>query len=442
MSGMYKWTEVMFDPSAATYDVTTGALVLAAVLAARTTAATAEAACRLEAEESVLREILGIAKEEGLGALSDVRKSVESRAGEITDHERKRLLERLNEAESAIEAARNHTGLRDALLGAERVRVDFDRAVRRKRADDIRRGNTDAISAWRSHFEALRSQSLALDETESAADPEGAAFLKTAIATAAGALQTANENMIAARVSDLETALAKHQDAIDAARERAMRSSALGAQAVAEAKAIVVGLRADPVVMRWHTHAVDVLEQDLEQVGAMVASSEPDQAMRMVREARERADSIVREANGAQIKADQRDYIANSITRSLEEMGFVVGPLQAEHPDHPATAVVVHAATASGKNIAVSVPVEGNVWYNVQGFPKSTETAVGGGDAAVCDEAEAVITEMHECLLSEFHIKMGELMWDGKDTDRKLRAVQSLPKGQSSDRSTSGTGKK
>jgi hypothetical protein len=438
MSGAFKWASVTFDPTAVTYDVTTGLLVIAAVAAARASASAAEATCRLEAEETVLTEALATSKREGRSATIAIRQTVAARATEITAVDLQRANARLNEVEAAVEAARTHTELRDATLTAERIQTELNLAVKRKQIDDARRGNT-GIAPWRAQFEALRTQASELSNaTEAACDLEGAAAVKSLLAGAGGTLQTTNEKMIAAKVTELESAVQKHGEAIQAERERAVRMSAVGDQAVAESNALIAGLQADEVVMRWHAHAVEELNTDLAVVSDIARDGGAERAAQTVREARAHSIEIVREANSAQLKADQRDYIAASIAKTLEEMGFVVGPPQAEHPEHPATATVIHAATASGKNIAVSVPVDGQVWYNVQGFPKSTEAAVGGGEAAVCDEAEAVITEMHEALMSEFHVQMGELMWDGKDTERRLRAVKSLPSERGSDRSMTG----
>ena len=439
MSGAFKWSTITFDPTSMVYDVTTGLMVVAAVAAARASAAAAEAACRVDAEQSALESALWEGKQAGKDATDGVRKLVHERAADVGAADLQRALARLNEAEMAVESARTHTALRDATLEAEHVARQFDQAVARKKIDDARRGNAGSIPSYRIQFEALRTRAGELSEmNEAAIHPEGAAAVKSLLAAVGGTLQTSNEPMIAAKLFELETAVTNHSDVLLAERERSHRATALGDQSVAESKALVSGLRADEVVMRWHSAAVEGLETDLAEVDARVQSGDTESAIDLVRRARERSAEIVKEANSAQLNADQRDYIASCIGKTLEEMGFVVGPAQAEHPGHPATAKIIHAATASGKNIAVSVPVDGQVWYNVQGFPKSTEAAVGGGEAAVCDEAEAVITEMHEALLSEFHVQMGELMWDGKDTGRKLRAVKSLPTERGSDRSMSG----
>ncbi|WP_226586405.1 hypothetical protein [Microseira wollei] len=125
----------------------------------------------------------------------------------------------------------------------------------------------------------------------------------------------------------------------------------------------------------------------------------------------------------------KRDYIADSIAQTLAEMGFNITFDQKEHPDHPASAIILAAATNTGKGISVSVPIAGQVFYDVDGYLKHSVTTVDGNTAAVWDEAEQVLTEMHEALEDKFGVKMGEVLWEGKAPKRILRQANQLPKG-------------
>lgn len=61
---------------------------------------------------------------------------------------------------------------------------------------------------------------------------------------------------------------------------------------------------------------------------------------------------------------------------------------------------------------------------------KQSTTTVDGNTAAVCDEAEQVLTEMHEALEDKFGVKMSEVLWEGKAPKRILRQANPLPKGE------------
>lgn len=237
----------------------------------------------------------------------------------------------------------------------------------------------------------------------------------------------------AVRIPDLiyqvRRAVAEHRDQAAWAmrqaveeEERRLRVQRFATQhASTELHALIVGLQADPMVMRWHGHAIAGLGTEV----ARVAGSE--EATPFLQTANRRAAALITEAKAAQLKADQRDYIARGIMQSLTDMGFLVTDPTAEHADHPASAKIVCAANAAGKSIAVSVPIEGEVWYEIDGYTRTTETTVGGETALACDEGEKVLNEMHARLNEEFHVETGEIWWEDKDPQRILRKAESLP---------------
>jgi hypothetical protein len=211
-----------------------------------------------------------------------------------------------------------------------------------------------------------------------------------------------------------------------AAAEAKLRAAA-AAQAVGEIEGIIAGLKADPVVMRWHPHSVLELEKELQQAAQAVTSAQFALPAEILTKARAKERQMIEEANTAQLKADRRDYIAQSIVSTLQEMGFSILSVDDEHSGHPATAKIFRAA-AAGRAISVSVPVEGQVWYDVDGYPKATVASVANGNpTAICDEAEQVLTEMHSALQNEFGVQMGEVTWQGKDPNRNTRTATELP---------------
>jgi len=190
---------------------------------------------------------------------------------------------------------------------------------------------------------------------------------------------------------------------------------------------LVTGLKADPVVMRWHSHSMAQLANELKQAQESIVSEQFDQPSQILAKIQAQEKQIIEEANIAQLKADKRDYITQSIVSTLQDMGFAVLSIDDEHTGHPSTAKVF-TATAAGRAISVSVPVEGQVWYDVDGYSKNTVASVADGSpVAICDEAEAVLTEMHSTLQQEFGIQMGEISWQGKDPNRITRTATDLP---------------
>jgi hypothetical protein len=258
-------------------------------------------------------------------------------------------------------------------------------------------------------------------------DAPGAAAAKQAIAGARSAIATGNPESAQGPLAQAEEALGTHLNTVAQHRGEWQRRQADAEQATSELVALVEGLKADPVLVRWHGHSLSQLEANINEAHDAIAREQFDQPSAILSSAQTKAKAMVHQANEAQIKADQRDYIVQSIAQTLQAMNFTVSPIWQEHPGHPASAVILQAATGSNKSIYVSVPLEGRIMYSVNGYPMTTETAVGGGKAAVCDEAERVLVEMQQNLEAVFGVKMDEVWWEGKDPTRALRKADELP---------------
>ena len=191
--------------------------------------------------------------------------------------------------------------------------------------------------------------------------------------------------------------------------------------------AVVSGLEADPTVMRWLPGSVAELRSEAGEHRRRIGSGDHSGAALLLEQVRRREQELVDRASAAQIKADQRDYIVDSIRMTLIELGFVVSEAREEHPGHPATAMLLNAMNDAGRGINVSIPVDGEVIYNIDGFEKRTLARVGGGSSATCDEAQKVLQEMHQRLREGFQLSPGELRWEGMDPDRILRSADELP---------------
>ncbi|MEK0188918.1 hypothetical protein, partial [Microcoleus anatoxicus] len=255
----------------------------------------------------------------------------------------------------------------------------------------------------------------------------GRTAAQTALKALRSAIASGNPQTARSPLNTATAAVEQHIASVASNRAQWEQQKAAAEQALGELEDLIIGLKADPVAKRWQTPLIDKLAAKLPTGIAAVAAEQFDQPALILAAAKTQEQEIIATANAAQIQADQRDYIAKSIAETLAEMGFFVNEPQLEHPDHPNAALILKAATNSGKGISISVPVEGEVWYNVDGYSKTTEAAVGGGTAAVCDEAEKVLTEMHDRLGAEFGIKMSEVTWEGKDPDRELIEADELP---------------
>jgi len=201
---------------------------------------------------------------------------------------------------------------------------------------------------------------------------------------------------------------------------------------LADLDARLAGLRADDLVMRWCPEQVTAAAAELERLRSGAGSAEAVDAILA------QLSGLPRKARDAQEVEERRRYIASGIAESMREMGFVVSEPSLEYPGMAQSALVFEGVRASGGQVAVSVPVEGDVWYAVNGYPMRLEAATSGGEATTCDEAEREILAMHDVLKDRFGVQMGPIGWQGKDPARLVRYADDLPTGLSADRAAGG----
>ncbi|MCG8653898.1 MAG: hypothetical protein MI861_28925, partial [Pirellulales bacterium] len=115
----------------------------------------------------------------------------------------------------------------------------------------------------------------------------------------------------------------------------------------------------------------------------------------------------------------------------MEQLYFDVPevPPASESADDGAAPIRIVAERSSDR-IDVSVPLDGHVIYEVDGFPMRLETGTDGQPSGTCDEAEEQINQIHDLLFDRFGIEMDELMWEGKDPDpdRIHKDAEELPR--------------
>ncbi|MBF0155269.1 MAG: hypothetical protein HQL64_16140 [Magnetococcales bacterium] len=198
-------------------------------------------------------------------------------------------------------------------------------------------------------------------------------------------------------------------------------------QAVAILAAWHVALQQDPVLMRWVPQQVLELERLPREAEQALLDRRFNLPPPLLEQARQEEQRLVALANAAQLKAEQRDAIAHSMLATLQAMGFVTSEPGEEHPGHPATALVLKAEKASGHGVSISVPLEGDVWYEMQGYPCGSEREVTGETSAVCDAAEMVLNEMRERLATTCGVEVDEIQWEGKNSRRSGYHRQGLP---------------
>ena len=336
------------------------------------------------------------------------------------------LRQRLRQAETAVDRLADEgqgRKLRDDLRGL---------------GDDLKRQRAEAESARLSSqlaedaaaLEGLRQQLAAIDPARAAKfDAPGRQDVESALNRADGLLQRKGAEA-RAELGRARGRLEEHRGRVE---ERFARWSAerdRAASALAGAGDRLAGLQADPVVQRWAGPEIAALAERLTQAEELLTREDFSGCQREAAALTGAADAVVARAGETQFKEDQRQYIVGGIVESMRQLGLVVqaGYPQPEHPGVPASATIIQAVRLGGGAIAVSVPQEGDIWYDLDDdhFPKRVE-ASAGGYARTCNEAEQQIEQVHQALLDAFGIEMGELLWEGKDPSRIRKTAKALP---------------
>jgi hypothetical protein len=324
-----------------------------------------------------------------------------------------------------------------SLYGAElallsiRQRIENATAAAQAQAEAAAgEGEFDAeLAAFDQRLNSLRAEGAAEQ------DAPGRAAAVQAVNACRSLLKIPNLEHRRAAHRDARLALEAHAAAFHAAQAQQAAARQQAQQQLEAAQQIVAGLASDDLVQRWApARAAELQERVAGWSAAIAAGNLAAVDAAQLAELQSAAQALLDQVGAAQFKAEQRDYILQSVREVLAEMGFMLSPAEAETPGHPASAMRFSAVNAAGQSMDVSVPLEGEVWYDVDGFPRSTEAKVGGGSAAVCDSAQRVIEEMHHEIEEQFGIKSGELTWEGKDPDRILRQMDELPSSGSADR--------
>lgn len=388
-----------------------------------------EARLRCEAEEQERKRRLEELRGQCLSEAEKASTFLKQSHGQMYSDDASRLVSRCDQAISNIKNVQTEKEVRDSFECLQQIIADANKAVARKRRDDEEKKRLAELD--RQSF-ALSELKRSLDEIGSVDsmkfDPRGRNEAEQALSKVEALIPRGDPQAIRSPLSGAQSSIDTHVSTVVNARVEWIRRKGEAESAASELYSLVEGLKADEVVMRWKTAVVQAISGSLVEADDAVASEEFDKPSAILRRTRDEVDKIITEANHAQLRADERDYIVSSIGNALRDLGFAVGPPQAEHPGHPASAIVFQALNANREGIAVSVPFEGEVTYDVGGYPMQTEQRVDGkGQAKVCDKAQGMLEEIHVALAQRYGVNMGELTWDDKDPNRDIHVEKILP---------------
>ena len=217
--------------------------------------------------------------------------------------------------------------------------VDSARQQAAQRSADEREAFRGRITALQERMAALEAQANTKLEERAVEEARQALYEARASVRGDDPVMTDYHIRLADKAIDRLEVRVQH----DAERERRERQELEDRLAAWES--CVAGLQADTTVMRWLPGEVAAMDERTRELRAGNAAAVPDD---LAQQAQAKEQELVEKANAAQVKADQRDYIARGIRETLAEMGFLVSEATEEHPGHPATALAIGPEKSAG----------------------------------------------------------------------------------------------
>lgn len=301
------------------------------------------------------------------------------------------------------------------------LEASWQASVARRRREEEEQRRREALERARFEAEEAARALAALGDLSPKHDRAGRAQVDTALAALSDAIRRGSATDAAARA---RAAVEHHAAAVAAAHAAWLEARAHAAHALDALDVSLAGLAADPVAARWQAGALASLSTERASLAAAFTAERFAEVTTGAQAATNQIPPLLAAANDHQLRANHRDYIAASIAGALEDLGFVVSAPAPEDASHPMTAVFVGGTTAAGRAVGVSVPFDGQVWYDVEGYPE--EASVSEVGTPICDQAEAALGELHRILDERFGVQAGELLWEGKDPDRVLRGKDEI----------------
>lgn len=196
-----------------------------------------------------------------------------------------------------------------------------------------------------------------------------------------------------------------------------------------EAMDRIGALAADPIVSRWMAAEIRELEQEIAGAKRGFDAEQFAVAGEVGRSVIQKVEEVINRAQERQLQDDRRSYVVRGIVEAMTRLGFVVqnGFPRLEHPADALSATIIQSRRIGGGAVAVSVPQEGDIWYDVADFPMHQQAAPNGQVIRSCDQAESQIERLHSILEGTFGIQMDELRWEGKNPQKVSRQADRLP---------------
>ena len=347
----------------------------------------------------------------------------------IYSEDNQTLKTKATEYQAQLKTATNIDQLGQLTKTINQLQKDLAEAIRRKRRDDEAKKIQAELEQQRFELQELENIIAQIPATDAQKFyPSNQLKITTILNNIQSLFANKDPQKIKAPLQQAIILVQDHEATVNQQKEIWQNRAGQAEQQLHELEAILAGMQADPKLVLWQPQVIQQVQTTIEKAQEVINLEQFETVKIFLTQAQKAEKEALEKANQAQLKAETRDYITESIAQSLEAMGFEIVYRQPEYSEHPASSTILAAATAAGKRISVSIPVQGEVLYDVDGYSKNTVSTVEGGTAKTCDEAEQVLEEMHQVLANAYGVQMGEILWDDKKPHDRLVQREDLPR--------------
>lgn len=256
-------------------------------------------------------------------------------------------------------------------------------------------------------------------------DPGGRDSCLQALSTVEQARSAGTPDRAEERLREAESMISSHLAKVQNEQEKWAEQKQSAENALAEAFAILEGLAADEIMMRWHHPRIEESRSELQRAQKKVEDENFEAGAQFLADLQQQIKDWTSKSSELEIEVAKRDYIAQSLQGALESMGYTT-VLDEETPDHPLTAKRIRSA-AGNKSVEVNIPINGQVMYMVEGFPMQVTSNAEGMPVKACDAAVLSLSQLHQVLADNYGLNMGEIWWEGKDPIDEFGEKDEIP---------------
>lgn len=266
-------------------------------------------------------------------------------------------------------------------------------------------------------------------------DSPGHDACRREIAAAEAALSRKQPAEAEASLKRAQEAFRKHVAEVDRKRQELRAGQERARSAVMAAADAVAGLAADPVVVRWSQPALAALERRVDGLQSMLDADQLEAVAREAAAITAGVAPLIAASQQAQLDQDRRDYIVRGITEVMSGLGFQIGDgyPRLEYENDEKSAVLIQSERPGGQPLAVSVPLQGEIWYVIDDESIRVARTADGRAVTTCDEAVDQIEALHAELDRACGIRMSRLEWNDEDPELIDAVRMQLPESTSAE---------